>query len=61
MIFVLALLGVGLAYAAWKYRPGRPLLLGFAALNLIGLAVMAVEEPPYAYTLKPHTSAPGID
>jgi len=61
MIFVLALLGLGLVFAAWRYRPGRPLLLSFAALNLIGLAVVAVENPPYAYTLKPHTTAPGID
>lgn len=61
MIFVFALLALGLAYAGWRNRPNRPALLGFALINLIGVAVLVVEEPPYAYTLKQHTTAPGID
>lgn len=61
MIFVLTLLSLGLAYAGWKYRPMRTLLLGFALFNVVGAAVMVAEHHPYAYSLKPHTTAPGID
>lgn len=61
MAFVLTLLALGLAYAAWKYRPLRPVLLGFALLNVAGAGLMVIEQHPYAYTLKQPTSAPGID
>lgn len=61
MIFVLALLALGLAYAGWKNKPNRAALLGFALINLIGVAVLVVEDPPYAYSLKQHNTAPGID